>query len=235
VDHRLDGLFEAARLVDPFEENDMNDLTQKLILSMVIVPVLFGIFRGPKEMGLAAAAITVAMFFANLDKFSRFKGAGIDAELKTAVSDAYAAIEQLKELGLSVSSPIVDELAVSGRMLQYLPLKNKLEQVEKIRQTLRKLGASDKEINETCSTLYDRVTEDHMGRILHGLRESNPGKESLFEGLDTGKMSGWDRSKLEKFINDNGLKKNGETEEWIRDLDYFLETRKLRREDEWQS
>jgi hypothetical protein len=66
------------------------------------------------------AAIFVALVFANLDKFSRFKGAGIEAELRTAVNEAYAAIEQLKELGLSLSSPIVDELAISGRMLQYI-------------------------------------------------------------------------------------------------------------------
>ena len=76
-------------------------------------------------------------------KFSRFKGTfkgvGLEAELKTAVDEAYAAIEQLKELGLSLSSPIVDELAISGRMLQYIHLKYKLERVAKIADTLKKL------------------------------------------------------------------------------------------------
>jgi hypothetical protein len=215
----------------------MNDLTQKLIVALVLVPILLSIFRGAKDMGIAATAICVALFFANLDKFSRFKGGagGIEAELRTAVNEAYAAIEQLKELGLSLSSPIVDELAVSGRMLQYIHLKYKLARVAKIAETLKKLGASEKEIEEVCSIIYERVTNDHMRRVLHSLRSSNPGKESLFEGLEDGKMDGWDKSKLEKFIKDSGLKKSEQTEEWIRDLDYFLKNRKLRREEQWQS
>jgi hypothetical protein len=100
---------------------------------------------------------------------------------------------------------------------------------------LKKLGASEKEIEEACSTIYQRVTNDHMRRVLHSLLSSNPGKQSLFQGLDHGKMDNWDKGKLEKFIKDNGLKKSEETEEWIRDLDYFLKNRKLKREEQWQS
>src|SRR5437762_11794238 len=98
----------------------MNDLTQKLIVALVIVPILVGIFRGWKEMGVTVGAIGISLFFANMDKFTSFKGGGIEAKLRTAVNDAYAAIEQLKELGISLSSPIVDELAISGRMLQFI-------------------------------------------------------------------------------------------------------------------
>src|SRR5215467_2718409 len=54
----------------------MNDFTQRLIAILLVVPILVGIFRGTKEMGIAAGAIIVALFFANLDKFSRFEGGG---------------------------------------------------------------------------------------------------------------------------------------------------------------
>jgi hypothetical protein len=131
----------------------MSDLNQKLIVAMVFIPVLLGIFRTPKEMGIAVGAIFLALCFANIDKIVRFKGAGFEAEMRTAVNKAYAAIEQLKDLGVSLSSPIVDELAVSGRMLQYIPLKYKLERVQKIAETLKKLGASQEEIDEVCSTI----------------------------------------------------------------------------------
>jgi len=57
--------------------------------------------------------------------------------------------EQLKELGLSLSSPIVDEMAVSGRMLQDIPLKHKLERVEKIEDNLRKIGCFQRR-NRSC-------------------------------------------------------------------------------------
>src|SRR5688572_24537628 len=93
----------------------MNDeMNQKLLIALVIIPVLFGIFKGWKEMGAATAAVGLALAFANLDKIKSFKGAGFEAEMKEAVTKAYAAIDQLKDLGLSVSAPIVDELAVSG-------------------------------------------------------------------------------------------------------------------------
>jgi hypothetical protein len=213
---------------------EMNDFTEKLIAILIIVPILVGIFRGTREMGIAAGTIIVALFFANLDKFSRFKGGRTEAQLRTAVSEAYAAIGQLKELGLSLSSPILDELAVSGRMLRYIPLKYKLEQVAKIAETLKKLGASEKEIEEVLSNIHERVTNDHMRRVLHSLLSLNPEKESLFEGLEEGKMDRWDRSRLEKFIKDNDLKKNEQTKELIRDLEYFLQNRKLRREEQWQ-
>lgn len=52
-------------------------------------------------------------FFANLEKFSKFKGAGFEAEMHNAVRETYAALEELKELALSLSAPIIDELAVS--------------------------------------------------------------------------------------------------------------------------
>jgi hypothetical protein len=216
---------------------DMNDLTQKLIAALVIIPVLLGIFRTPKEMGIAAGAIMVALCFANLDKFTRFKAGsgGVEAELRTAVDKAYAAIEQLKDLGLALSAPTVDELAISGRMLQYIPLKYKLERVQKITETLKGLGASQQEIDEACSTIYLRVTNDHIRKVFYSLRSDNHGKESLFEGIDDGKMDNFDMSKLDDFIKDNGLKKSKETDECILDLNYFLKNRKLRREDNWQS
>jgi hypothetical protein len=92
-------------------------MNEKLIIALVVIPILLGILRSPREKGIAVAAIGLALCFANLDKFVRFKGAGFEAELRTVVDKASAAIEELKELGLSLSAPIVDELAVSGRML----------------------------------------------------------------------------------------------------------------------
>jgi hypothetical protein len=216
-------------------EKAMNDLTVKLIIALVFVPVLLAIFRGPAEMTAAGAAIAVALFFANIDKFARFKGGGIEAEMRTAVTEAYAAIAQLRELGVALSGPIVDEMAVSGRMLQYLPLKGKLERAAKIEETLRKLGASESEVEEATSTLYYRVINDHIIKILYSLKGSNPGKEALFEGLSDGKMNGWDKAKLDKFIKDNNLKTSDDAAELFQDLDFFLKNKRLRREELWQS
>lgn len=167
----------------------MNDLSQKLVITLVIVPILLGIFRTPKEMAIAAAAISVALAFANLDKLESFRAAFFEAKVKTAVKEAYAAIDQLKELALDVTTPIVDEMAVSGRMLQYIPLKHKLERVRKIEETLKKLGASQKEIDDACSTIYGRVVQDHIYKALYNLQKANPEKSTLFQGLDNHEMN----------------------------------------------
>jgi hypothetical protein len=212
----------------------MNDLTQKLVVSIVVIPILLGIFRSKGEMSLSIAAIGLALFFVNLDKFTRFKTPGFEAELQTVVNKAYAAISELKELGLNLSAPIVDSLAISGRMLQYIPLKFKLERVEKIAANLKALGASPEEIEKATETIYGRVTHDHLERIAGTLKAANPSKpEALFNELTA--HDDWDQKAFEKFFADNGLKEDEETKQWLLDLDYFRSTRKLRREDRWQS
>jgi hypothetical protein len=91
----------------------------------------------------------------------------------------------LKELGLNLSAPIV-ELASSGRMLPYVPLKFKLERVEKIAANLKALGASPEEIEKATETIYQRVIRDHLERIAGTLKSVNPGKdEALFNDLKT--------------------------------------------------
>jgi hypothetical protein len=139
----------------------------------------------------------------------------------------------LRELGLSLSSPIVDVLSVRGPF-QYIPLKYKIERVEKIAQTLKELGASKAAIDDVCSTMYIRVTGDHMRNILRNLSAANPGKEALFEGMQDGNMDDWDQSALDEFIKENSLVVDKETQECIEDREYFLKNKRIRRDDKWQ-
>lgn len=184
---------------------------------------------------ISVFAIGIALFFNNIDKFKRFKlkGTSIEAELKTAVNEAYAAIEQLKELGLALSSPIVSEITVSGSFLQFIHLKHKFEQVAQITDTLKKLGASKEEIEDVCTIIYLKVTNDHKRKILYSLKAANLNKSELFKGIDDGKMDDWDKGKIENFIEENSLIKNNDTDEWFLDLDFFCTHNKLRRDDKW--
>jgi hypothetical protein len=213
----------------------MNDLTQKLVVTIVVIPILLGIFRSRSEMLLSIIAIGLALFFVNLDKFARFKTpGGFEAELKTVVDKAYAAISELKELGLSLSAPIVDELAISGRMLQYIPLKFKLARVDKISANLKAPGASPEEIEKATETIYQRVTHDHLDRIAGTLRAANPDmSDALFNQVTA--QDNWDQKAFEKFFIEHGLKVDEETKQCLLDLDYFRANHKLRREDHWQS
>lgn len=151
-----------------------------LIVILVVIPTTFGFLNMPTQMGLSIAGCSLALAFANLDKFARFKGAGFEAELKEAVDKAYAAVVELKDLGLALTTPIIDTMTVSDRMLQFIPLKYKLESATQIEKTLVKLGASAEEIDEVCGTLYSRVSADHYNHIAHALKEANPESSEFF-------------------------------------------------------
>ncbi len=56
-----------------------------LIIALVVLPSVFGFLELPAEMGLSIVGCALALTFANLDKFRRFKGAGFEAVLKETV------------------------------------------------------------------------------------------------------------------------------------------------------
>ncbi|MCU8356817.1 hypothetical protein M2G48_20800 [Vibrio vulnificus] len=83
---------------------------------MLVSVFLFGLKGMTAEMGIAVAASCVFLAFANLDKFTKFKGAGFEAELREAVSEANATINELKEL----AKPLIRtnfEIPPSGRIV----------------------------------------------------------------------------------------------------------------------
>ena len=132
-----------------------------LFVVLIVTTILFGIYSTTGKMLTSASVIVAVLFFINIDKFEIFRFFGLEAKLKKAVDQAYVALEDLKQLGLCLSAPIIDEMAVSGNMFIFLSLKHKLQRVKNITTLLQKLGASKEEIQEKCSLLYARVIEDH--------------------------------------------------------------------------
>lgn len=195
------------------------------------------------EPGVILMIVAVAIFSWNFsgwhkDGVIESKKAELEllkTKLNASVANANQAIEHMKKLGLVLAAPIVDELAVSGRMHQYIPLKYKLERVKNIADNLKKLGASQNEINDVCNTMYSRVTDDHVRRIIGSLRDPNADKKDLIKKLLDKKSDDWNAQNVIQFIQDNDLNKSTETDECFLDLEYFLKNKKLRREDKWQS
>jgi hypothetical protein len=84
--------------------------------SLLIASIfIFGLKEMPTEMGIAVAASCIFLAFANLEKFSEFKGAGFQAKLKEAVEEANATIENLKEVAKPLIKTNLCVLAESGR------------------------------------------------------------------------------------------------------------------------
>ena len=76
---------------------------------------IFGLKKMPVEMGIAVTGSLVFLAFSNLDKFSKFKGAGFEAELKDTVKEANATIENLKTITIPLMITTIDILAKNGR------------------------------------------------------------------------------------------------------------------------
>jgi len=216
----------------------MNYLNIGLILALAVVPCLFGKHKRFKEMGFSILAFCLALAFTNLDKFAKFKGGGFEAELRTqelksAVKETYAALDQLKQLALALSNPIVEQVTVSGKLL-VVAMPAKIRQVKTIEATLKKLGATDAEIKESCGEFYEILDTDHFRFVLVCLGEANSDKKEMFTDLYYWKFDGWTVETLRKLISDSNLKENDKSKEAMRDLEFFLEHRELRRPEIWQ-
>jgi hypothetical protein len=81
-------------------------------------------------MGLAIAAGALTVMFINLDKFQSFSAAGVQAELKKTVEQAYATIEQIKEIITPFIWSSITNLTLKKNFLFYifyfLPLQYKI-------------------------------------------------------------------------------------------------------------
>jgi len=82
---------------------------------LVVSIFLFGLKGMVAEMGIAVAASAVFLAFANLDKFSKFKGAGFEAELRSVVNEANATVEHLKSVATPLLVTSVDLMTKDGR------------------------------------------------------------------------------------------------------------------------
>jgi hypothetical protein len=209
--------------------NFKNVVNFLLILALAITPIVLAVFDKVAAASLSLISLSFALVFWNLDRFSEFKGGGFEAKLNTAVSDAYAAINEVKSLAISISSPVISLMAVKSSF-QFSPLKYKLEYAEEIKSSLVDLKIDKEKIDEALSTLYDRVSEDHVKKIMWAINEQlNPDKK-IFKSYEDIEPNCWPldaikRKSVELSIN---------IEDKIEELIYFDKNKKLLNPDEWQ-
>ena len=70
-----------------FEGSPMlNSVAQGFSFAFLLVgPLIFGLLGKPTEMGLSILAGALSLAFSNIDKISKFKGAGFEAEMREKV------------------------------------------------------------------------------------------------------------------------------------------------------
>lgn len=116
-----------------------------LLITSVFV---FGLKGMATEMGVAVVASSIFLAFANLDKFSEFKGAGFEAKLREAVNEANATIENLKEVAKPLIKTNLFVLSKSGRFSE--GAFNKSHDVyDQLAELQRKIGLEGQDLEKS--------------------------------------------------------------------------------------
>ncbi|PEJ57983.1 hypothetical protein CN692_10865 [Bacillus sp. AFS002410] len=121
-------------------------LRHTLSLICIMGPsIYFGYIGKPTEMGLAIAAGAITVIFINLNKFQSFSAAGVQAELKKTVEEAYATIEQIKEIATPFIWTSITNLTYNNRW-GGMPPKEERKYTTQIDTLINSLEIYDPEI-----------------------------------------------------------------------------------------
>lgn len=89
----------------------MKRLIRFLAYGVLLIGTMVLAFLGkPAEMGLAIVAAAIALVFADIERFKRFKGAGFEAELREQIE---AVVEKQTEPAIVDDAPALYPLVLS--------------------------------------------------------------------------------------------------------------------------
>lgn len=143
----------------------LNWISITCLFSTVAFAAILGLLGKPTEMGIMVVACAICLAFLNIDKLQRFKGAGFEAEMKKAVDDANATIEQLGNVAAMSAKATLTSLMASNFM-SGTTLKTRLDLHDQIISNLREIGVSEGKIDEA-----DEMWRRGIGIIYHrGIR-----------------------------------------------------------------
>ena len=148
------------------------------------------------------------------------------AKLDTSVANANQAIEQMRELGLVLAAPMLDELAAEHLVFgEAASLEQDVAHMQNIVTCLERLGASPEQINAIRLNMDLSVMRHLRRRVTVRLQAANKNKPPLFEHVSH--MYKWSKEQFERFIQDNNLKVPSEAKDSLLQLDYFTTHKKL--------
>ena len=94
---------------------------------IIIVPLtLLGIWAKKTVIWSIVVGGAIVLTFANIDKIQRFKIAGIEAEMRKAVQEANATIEQLRNVATTSARATITSL-MADNFIDAIALKDRLE------------------------------------------------------------------------------------------------------------
>ncbi|MBU3179082.1 hypothetical protein KPL47_22560 [Clostridium estertheticum] len=183
-------------------------IKQIIPIVVIIIPsLIFGIIGKPTEMGLAIIAGSITVAFLNIDKIQRFKGGGFEAEMvKRAVEEAYATIDNLKEMSVPLIVSTLNTIIYSGRW-DGLGINQKHNLKDDIEVVVKKLNIDDEKVKEAMEDFYKQHTWDFFriftNEVENRTSSTNEKLEAMFNMEGTNYPSKEDILKLN--INEGDL------------------------------
>lgn len=201
--------------------------------AIVLLPTcIFGVLGKPTEMGLGIVAGAIAAAFLNLDRIERFKGAGFEAEMKKVVAEAYATIENLKDLAKPLILSTLNILTFSGRWGGMDPYQ-KHELAENLERIAKSLSLQDNDFESAMEVFHRYHTWDHYTQFIDAVSKEkdidDSAKDRLaalrnYESTDypSKELIDWTLGRAAETVSP-------ETKEILEDYLYYLKERRLRR------
>lgn len=204
----------------------------KIILTILLIfvpTIYFGYMGQTVEMGLAIVAGAVTSAFINLDKFERFSGAGFEAELRKAVSEAYATLDNLKEVSKPLMKVTLTNLTYANRW-GGMDFNEKHEYKKTIENIAMSLEIDD-ELKNTFEIFHRYHTWDLYSEFVTVLyKETN--NHLLRNELDSIKDYSTERfpnkEEILEIITANDLVITAVMEDRLEAYLYYLKNRKLK-------
>lgn len=196
-----------------------------------MVPALyFGYMGQTVEMGLSIVAGAVAGAFINLDKFERFSGAGFEAELRKAVNEAYATLDNLKDVTKPLMMVTISNLTYANRFggMDFIEKHEYKEAIEKIAKSLE---INDDNLKITFETFHRYHTWDLYSQFVDVLYQETDSHESvnkLGRLKDYSSINFPDKEDILKIMTEYNLVLTENVEDKLKAYLFYIENRKLK-------
>lgn len=206
--------------------------------NIILIPaILYAAYYFGKEsqievMTRIIAIGTVCLFFANLHRFSKFKGGGIEAELAKAVEEASATLDNLKVIAKPLILSTLDNLTWGGRW-GGMAAEKKHELKKEIDQVIDAFSIEDENIKRAQEKFHFMHSIDHINYIATKMSKNeikNPDVmkqvRSLFNPDLTKPPKVEEVKKALEGLSDNEI---NILQPYIDDYEYYLEHNQVRR------
>ncbi|MCM2473839.1 hypothetical protein HGO38_10180 [Rhizobium sp. CG5] len=187
---------------------------------------------------LAACICLVAARFEDIAKF-KFSKDGLEGEMRQAIDEAKATVTQLNLLGVELSKAILWSMQAHSR-LGGTSIDSQDTMREKVLNTVKTLGASDREIAEIKAIEYPYIDFDYSlfvtRNLSAGLKEEDRRLWNEFYSADLRKGIGFEPSpdELEEFLRTLHLL-NDDVAARLEDYRFFKTKRMHRRPQVWKA